>query len=256
MKKINLFAAVLLMMAAMLTSCGAKKQVAYQQPPYYQQPYQQNPYGQQPPQQNPYQQQPTYQQPPQQPVYNQPTQKDPLAGAAQKKAKEWESKGFEITGSKAALPMESALQMYYDKVYTDPDKYIIVSGSGIAPASPQAAKDVALAGACRNYAASAGSVVNGALNSQFSSFGDVDKVVGVFEQIVRDKILPYMHEELSVRRHVSKAWEVEALYILDEEKASQVRQQAWDQTVKETAVEQVIADEISKKVRELVRTNE
>lgn len=234
MKKMTTFA-VLLMVAAAFTACGANKQVA-QQPPYYQQPY--------------------AQQPPQQPVYNQPTQSDPLAGAAQKKAKEWESKGFEITGSKAALPMDAALQLFYNKVYTDPDKYIIISGTGIAPASPQAAKDVALAGACRNYAAQSGSVVNGAFENQFSSFGDVDKVVGIFEQIVRDKILPCMREEITVRRQTAKGWEVEVLYTLEEDQAAKVRQQAWDQTVQETALEQVIADEISKKVKELVRTND
>ncbi len=60
MKKMNLFAIVMMMAVFALSSCGAKKQLA--QNGYYQQ----QPYAQQSPQQNPYQQQPTYQQPPQQ----------------------------------------------------------------------------------------------------------------------------------------------------------------------------------------------
>lgn len=251
MKKINLFAAILLMMAAMLTSCGAKKQAAYQQPPYYQQPYQQAPYAQQPPQQNPYQQQPTYQQPPQQqPIGN--------VDEAREKENEWKKAGYTITGGSGMRTMYSVLSNMYKKLDAEPDRYVSIMGHGKTnDGELSTAMFYANNAAGINYANACGSVISGGIARQFSNFGELGtKLMGAYTQKVAEKIMPFMHEAISVKRGQNNNLEVESYYLIDENDAYKVRKDAMDQALKETATEQIFGTAVDEWVKQFVKPNE
>lgn len=249
------FFAVMLMVAAALASCGAKKNVAQngyyqQQPPYYQQPY-----GQQPPQQNPYQQ-PVYNQPPQQqPVYNQPVaQRD----EAQVKENEWTKAGYTITGGYGFRSMYKVLSDMYKKLDAEPERYVPVMGHGktndgeLSTALIYASNSAGI-----NYANACGSVISGGVARQFSNFGELGtKLMGAYTQKVAEKILPFLHEAISVKRTQNNILEVESYYLIDENDAYKVRKDAMDQALKETATEQIFGTAVDEWVKKFVRPNE
>lgn len=239
MKKMTFFA-VMLMVAAALTSCGANKQVAqngYQQPPYYQQPYAQ---------QNPYQQQPQ-----QQPVYNQPTKR---VTGPEAKVREWESKGMELAGNSGLFDMYTVAEQVYNKLAANRDKYIILSGT-FTHQTESGAKSLAQTVAITDYAKSAGSAVKGRFEREVSSISDLDKIVEAYSGIIQKKISSYMNEELAVRKKTDKGVTVEVWWSLDESKVKQLRQQAMEQALQETAVEQIVGNAIRDYVNEAVPGN-
>ena len=254
MKKINLFAVVLMMAAFALTSCGAKKQLAqngYQQPPYYQQPY-----AQQPPQQNPYQQQPTYQQPPQQqPIYNQPVGQE---DEAREKTNEWQKAGYTITGAYGMRTMYKVLSLMYQKIDAEPERYVPFMGHGQTnDGELSTAMIYANNSAAINYANACGSVVSGGVARQFSNFGELGtKLMGAYTQKVAEKIVPFLHEAISVKRTQNNILEVEAYYLIDENDAYKVRKDAMDQALRETATEQIFGSAVDEWVKKFVSPNE
>ena len=250
MKKMTFFAVMLLAVTAVFTSCGAKRNVVQNQPPYYQQPY-----AQQPPQQNPYQQQPTYQQPPQQqPVYNQPVQRD----EAQIKENEWTKAGYTITGGYGFRTMYKVLSDMYKKIDEDPERYAPVMGHGKTnDGELSTAMIYANNSAGINYANACGSVISGGVARQFSNFGELGtKLMGAYTQKVAEKILPFLHEAISVKRTQNNILEVESYYLLDENDAYKVRKDAMDQALRETAAEQIFGTAVDEWVKQFVRPNE
>lgn len=244
MKKINLFAAVLLMMAAMLTSCGAKRQMAYQQPPYYQQPYQQAPYAQQ---------QPMYQQPPQQqPIYSQPTKR--VVGP-EAKVREWESKGMELAGNSGLFDMYTVAEQVYNKLAANKDKYVLTNGVGVHSTSRDAAKNAALQNAIQYYASQCGTVIKGRVEREYSTFTDIDKLVTAYSGYVEGLLRGYFNEELAVYRKTDNGYEVECWYTVEENNARVARQQAMTKALQELAVEQTTGENIKKFVDEAMPSN-
>lgn len=249
MKKMTFFA-VMLMVAAALTSCGAKKNVAqngYQQPPYYQQPY-----AQQPPQQNPYQQQPTYQQPPQQ----QPTKR---VTGPEAKVREWEAKGMELIGSAGMLDMYQVASEVYAKFANNRDKYVILSGIG-QHQSPSGARQAAQLFAIMEYATSAGVEVKGRFDREFATTTEMDKLIAAYAGNIQSKLAAYMNEELGVQRKVElpngkQGYECERWWTLDESKLKRLRQEAMEQALQETATEQTMGNAIREYVNEAVPGN-
>ena len=243
MKKMTFFA-VMLMVAAALTSCGAKKQVAqngYQQPQYYQQPYQQQPY----------QQQPAYQQPAQQPTYNQPAPAKRLSGP-EKRVADWEKKGFEGAGNYGFEDLLETTKALSDKVKNNRDKYILISGFGTHATSEDAAHNAALQFAIQRYASQAGTVIKGRVDREYSNFSETDKLVTAYSGYIKQQLVGFMNEELAVRRQTEKGYEVEAWYTLDEARVQNVRKQAMEKALKEVAIEQIAGNNIRDYVNEAV----
>lgn len=259
MKKLSLFTVMLLMVVAVLSSCGAKRNMAQsgyyqQQPPYYQQPY-----AQQPPQQYP-PQQPTYQQQPQQqPVYNQPQQPVGNTDEAREKENEWKKAGYTITGAYGMRTMYSVLSNMYKKIDAEPERYAPFMGHGQTnDGELSTAMMYAQNAAAINYANACGSVVSGGIARQFSNFGELGtKLMGAYTQKVAEKIVPFLHEAIAVKRTQNNILEVEAYYLIDENDASKMRKDAMDQALRETATEQIFGSAVDEWVKKFVsQTNE
>ena len=246
----NLFTAVVFLgVTAILTSCGAKRNVAQsgygQQPPYYQQPYSQQS------QQNPYQQQ----QPQQQPVNNQPIGQE---DEAREKTNEWQKAGYTITGAYGMRTMYKVLSLMYQKIDAEPERYSPFMGHGqtkdgeLSTAMIYASNSAAI-----NYANACGSVISGGVARQFSNFGELGtKLMGAYTQKVAEKIVPYLQEAISVKRTQNSMLEVEAYYLVDENEAYKVRKDAMDQALRETATEQIFGTAVDEWVKKFVSQNE
>ena len=236
------YAIVLTMALLVLTSCGARKQMAYngynnqQQPPYYQQPY-----GQQTQQQ--------------QPVYNQPQQTSGDENEAREKCKEWEKAGYSITGAYGMRTMYSVLNNMYRKMDAEPERYTPFMGHGkTADGEISTARMYAQNAAAIDYANACGSVILGGIARQFSNFSELGtKLMGAYTQKVAEKIVPFLHEAISVKRTQNNVLEVEAYYLRDENDAYKVRKDAIDQALKETATEQVFGSAVDEWVKKFVQ---
>lgn len=249
MKKINFLA--IIMIAVVSASCGGTRQMASNQP-YYQQPVYQQPV-----------QQPVYQQPVQQPVYQQPVQQQPaatnaVAKGAEGKVKEWEKAGFSITGAYGFRTMYDVLSAMYKKIDAEPERYEFFMGAGkttdgeLSTARIYAQNDAAI-----SYATAAGSVIKGALARQFSNFGELGtKLMGAYMQKVAEQIVPFLKEAIAVKRTQNNVLEVEAYYLIDANAAHEVRKDAMDKALKETASEQVFGTSVNEWVDQMVTSNE
>jgi hypothetical protein len=244
MKKFNLLA--ITMIACVFASCGGTKQMVGSQP-YYQQPVQQ----------------PYYQQPVQQPVYQQPVQQQPAASnavatGAEGKVKEWEKAGYSITGSYGFRTMYDVLSAVYKKMDADPERYEFFMGSGkTTDGELSTARIYAQNAAAIDYATAAGSVVSGGLARQFSNFSELGtKLMGAYTQKVAEQIVPYLKEAIAVKRTQNNVLEVEAYYLIDANAAQDVRKNAMDKALQETATEQIFGKAVDQWVKEFVSPNE
>lgn len=247
MKKINFLAIV--MVACVFSSCGGMRQMSNNQP-YYQQPYYQQPV-QQPVQQ-------TVQQPVQPSVQKTTNKNNSVATGAEGKVKEWEAQGFSITGAYGFRTMYDVLSAVYKKMDAEPERYEFFMGAGkttdgeLSTARIYAQNDAAI-----SYATAAGSVVKGGLARQFSNFGELGtKLMGAYTQKVAEQIVPFLKEAIAVKRTQNNVLEVEAYYLIDANAAHEVRKDAMDKALKETASEQVFGTAVDQWVNEFVTPNE
>ena len=240
MKQIKSLAIIAI--ACVFASCGAKQVAANQ--PYYQQPVQQ----------------PYYQQPVQQPYYQQPAQpsRGGVASGAEGKVKEWESQGYSITGAYGFRTMFDVLAAMYQKIDAEPERYEVFMGSGkTTDGELSTARIYAQNAAAIDYATAAGSVVSGGLARQFSNFSEIGtKLMGAYTQKVAEQIVPYLKEAIAVKRVQNNVLEVEAYYLIDANAASNVRKNAMDQALQETATEQIFGTAVDQWVRQFVTPNE
>lgn len=190
----------------------------------------------------------------------QQTQPDETAiSGTEAKVKEWQSKGFSVTGAMSTFTMYDLLEMHNKKILADPDNIVPAFGTGIG-ADKATAQYAALNNAATMYATKAGSVVSGGMSNQFSTFGEQgNKLMGAYTQKVQEYIMPIMRESLSVSRIITEnvpqkgRYEVESYYIIDESKAAEARRNAMKEALEETATEQIFGDAVDAWVKEFVR---
>ena len=151
--------------------------------------------------------------------------------------------------------MYDCLKAVYEKVLPNRDKYILVSGVGVHKTSKDAAHQAAQFNAIMYYAAAAGSEIKGRVEREFATFTDLDKLIAAYSGTIQKKLSSYMNEEIAVRRQTENGYELEAWFTLDENKVKLLRQQAMEQALQETAVEQVVGNAIRDYVNEAVPGN-
>lgn len=239
-KSILLFSAMTIVL--LFASCGVNKKVAQGgYPPYYQQPY--TPYPNQTPTQAP-------QQTGRKPNSN----VNHLTGPAGK-VTEWQAGGWEIAGNNGLFTMYDVTKAVYDKLLNNRDKYILVSGVGGHKTSLDAAHQAALLDAIMHYSVAAGTQLKGRVEREFATFTDLDKLIAAYSGVIEKNLSSYMNEEIAVKRKTEKGYELEAWFTLDEGKLKLLRQQAMEQAIEETAIEETVGNAIRDNVNSPVNGN-
>lgn len=175
----------------------------------------------------------------------------PLVSEVDEKVQEWKSQGYQLTGAYSTFTMKSLLVKHNEKAM-DTERYQPLQGNGmgveVSDARMYAQNDAAI-----NYATAAGSVISGGLSRQFSNLGDTGvKLVGAYTQKVAQFMAPYMKESFCLYRKNGNKIEVVSYYLIDQENAYQVRKNAMNHALKETATEQIIGQSIDGYVKQLV----
>lgn len=173
------------------------------------------------------------------------------------KVKEWQSQGYMIDGTRT---MYDKLVIHYNRLDSNPDKYIELQGSAVGTEKADA-RLYALNAAAIQYATAARGVVEGGLTRQMGNLSDsAIKLMGGYTQKVQAAIGPFLQESVAVYRKVSKKgndmFEYDIYYILDENSAYNVRKNAMEQALKETALEQVFGQSVDEWVKSFVRPTE
>lgn len=195
-------------------------------------------------------------------TYQTTTSSGPIYKGTEGKVREWQNEGFKPSGSNSTFTMYDMLQMHNDKILSDPDRYISVFGTGQAK-DKASARYAALNNAATTYATQAGSVISGGMSRQFSDMSeDVTKLMGAYTQKVQQYIMPYLKESVAVFKTENDIQTgkpeilFEVYYLLDEEKAMSVRKQAIDESLQETATEQVFGTAVDEWVKTFVTPEE
>ena len=175
----------------------------------------------------------------------------PLVSEVDEKVQEWKSQGYQLTGAYSTFTMKSLLVKHNEKAM-DTERYQPLQGNGmgveVSDARMYAQNDAAI-----NYATAAGSVISGGLSRQFSNLGDTGvKLVGAYTQKVAQFMAPYMKESFCLYRKNGNKIEVVSYYLIDQENAYQVRKNAMNHALKETATEQIIGQSIDEYVKQFV----
>lgn len=175
----------------------------------------------------------------------------PLVSEIDEKVQEWKSQGYQLTGAYSTFTMKSLLEKHNEKAM-DTERYQPLQGNGmgveVSDARMYAQNDAAI-----NYATAAGSVISGGLSRQFSNIGDTgNKIVGAYTQKVAQFMAPYMKESFCLYRKNGNKIEVVSYYLIDQENAYQVRKNALNHALRETATEQIIGQSIDDYVKQFV----
>lgn len=179
-----------------------------------------------------------------------------IATGPEAKVKEWQADGYKIDGTRT---MYDKLVAHYAQIDANPS-LIEVEGSGIGNEKSDA-RMYCLNAAAIQYATAARSVVAGGMSREFSNFTESGtKLMGAYTQKVQEAISPFLKESVAVYRNTTQNGkdkvEYDIYYIVDETKVSQVRKDAMDQALKETATEQIFGTAVDKWVKEFVKPME
>lgn len=177
-----------------------------------------------------------------------------IATGPEAKVKEWQAEGFKIDGSRT---MYDKLIAHYAKLDAN-SNLLEITGNGIGNEKTEASTYCQNAAAIK-YANAANSVVSGGISREFSNFTDQGtKLMGAYTQKVRQAIIPFLEESVAVYRNTTvdgkSKIEFDIIYIVDETKVVQVRKDAMDQALKETATEQIFGTAVDKWVKEFVKS--
>lgn len=186
----------------------------------------------------------------------QPTPQRSIASGPEGKTREWQADGYRIDGTRT---MYDKLTAHYAKLDANEDLFE-VEGTGIGSQKADA-RMYCLNLAAISYATAAKSVVEGGMATEFSNFSDLGvKLMGAYTQKVQSAIVPFLKESVAVYRNITKDGkdkvEYDIYYIVDETKAAQVRKDAMDQALKETATEQIFGTAVDTWVNQFVHPME
>lgn len=188
---------------------------------------------------------------------SQPIPQSPTSGT-EGKVKEWQSQGYTITGNYGFRTMYDVLYAMNQKIEAEPERYEVFMGTGKTSDGELAtARIYAQNNAAIEYANAAGSVVSGGVARQFSNFSELGtKLMGAYTQKVAEQIVPYLKEAIAVKRTQNNVIEVEAYYLIDANSAFDVRKNAMEKALKETATEQIFGTAVDEWVKQFVANNE
>lgn len=167
-------------------------------------------------------------------------------------------KQFTADGYKSqsmAYTMREIINKFRTKVQSNENLVEIISdGSG---ASSFAAEMSAANAACLKYATQAGSVVRGGMERDFGSLGkDYDNFHGTYVQNVAKFVMPLLKAEMTFVKKEQNKYFVRIGYTLDEVKAAQARNNAFNEALQDEANGQIFGEQARKYVNEIVRPEE
>lgn len=181
--------------------------------------------------------------------YAQQTVIDP--SGSDERIKEWKEQGYQLTGAYSTFTMKSILEMHNQKA-KNTERYQALQGNALAD-ELSSCRTFAQNDAAINYANAAGSVISGGITRQFSNFGETGtKLVAAYTQKVAEFLTPHMKESFSLYRKSGNKIELMTFFLVDQENAYNVRKNAMDAALKETATEQVFGTSVNEWVKEFV----
>lgn len=163
------------------------------------------------------------------------------------KMKDYKKAGFEIMGSRT---MEVALAKHYSKLNELGDDGMVFDGVAQNTKSKNVAEQIAINNATLKYAQKAGSSVKGRVVSDIMAEGTVgeeefEKFYAAYERLVEQKVKNVLTPSYSViKKNADGTYEVQAFFIVDENKARTARKAALENAVEETALAQKYADKV------------
>lgn len=185
-----------------------------------------------------------------------------FSNPVEQRAQELRKDGYKVTGPMSTFTIEECLQMYRDKV-SEPDRYIGLQGvsEGAKMTDLISAKRTALADAASTYAAQSQSEIDSKLVAQFGNIVESSriKIMGAFAQKVQSVTVSNLKEYITLYRVVPTKsaagnaideYQVISYYIIDTQAMTKLKQQALEETLKETAAEQVFGDSVMKWLNE------
>lgn len=170
------------------------------------------------------------------------------------KIKEYQKEGWKIFGSTNSVDV--ALLEHYNELFEKGDKVYELAGIASKFKSKNVGKQMALNNACVTYAQSAKSYVQGRVTSDMAGDGvhadnEFDHFYAAYERLVAAEIKGELKESYAVIRDLKDGtFEMQVYYIVDQERAAKIRENAMEQAMKETKMAQKHAEEISNFIRE------
>lgn len=170
------------------------------------------------------------------------------------KIKEYQKEGWKIFGS--ANSVDVALLEHYNELFEKGDKVYELAGIASKFKSKNVGKQMALNNACVTYAQSAKSYVQGRVTSDMAGDGvhadnEFDHFYAAYERLVAAEIKGELKESYAIIRDLKDGtFEMQVYYIVDQERAAKIRENAMEQAMKETKMAQKHAEEISNFIRE------
>ncbi|MBO7267195.1 MAG: hypothetical protein J6V12_05470 [Bacteroidaceae bacterium] len=170
------------------------------------------------------------------------------------KMKELKKENWKLFGSSHTLEVE--LLTHYDKLNRLGDKAVEFTGFATKFKSKTVGKQMAMNSACITYAQSAGNHVKGRMVVDMAGDGiDVEKefehFYAAYESSVSKEIKGELQESYSViRDYGDGTFEMQTIFIVDEEAASQARIRAFENAMRESAMAQKHAEMVSKFIQE------
>lgn len=170
------------------------------------------------------------------------------------KIKEYQKEGWKIFGS--ANSVDVALLEHYNELFEKGDKVYELAGIASKFKSKNVGKQTALNNACITYAQSAKSYVQGRVTSDMAGDGvhadnEFDHFYAAYERLVAAEIKGELKESYAIIRDLKDGtFEMQVYYIVDQERAAKIRENAMEQAMKETKMAQKHAEEISNFIRE------
>lgn len=170
------------------------------------------------------------------------------------KIKEYQKEGWKIFGSTNSVDV--ALLEHYNELFEKGDKVYELAGIASKFKSKNVGKQMALNNACVTYAQSAKSYVQGRVTSDMAGDGvhadnEFDHFYAAYERLVAAEIKGELKESYAIIRDLKDGtFEMQVYYIVDQERAAKIRENAMEQAMKETKMAQKHAEEISNFIRE------
>jgi hypothetical protein len=165
------------------------------------------------------------------------------------KMKEYKKKGFEIMGSRT---MEVALNKHYATLNELGDNGLVFDGISTRTKSKNLGEQMALNNATLKYAQKANSTVKGRVvsdsfgdGSDSTAEGEYEKFYAAYERLVEQTVKNVLIPSYSIiKENADGTYEVQAFYIVNEDKARTARQKAIEAAIKDSELAREYADKV------------
>ncbi|MDE6096322.1 MAG: hypothetical protein K2G52_09040 [Muribaculaceae bacterium] len=163
------------------------------------------------------------------------------------KMKDYKKDGYEVMGSRT---MEVALLKHYSKLNELGDDGAVFEGYSSGTKSKNSAEQMAINNATIKYAQKAGSTVKGRVVTDIFADGtgddsEFEKFYAAYERLVEQKVKNVLVPSYSViRKNADGTYELQAFFIVDENKARAARKAALENALTESQLAQKYADSV------------